>query len=110
MTKANKTMWELLVPTVFPDTKKPIKTKYHRVWDEKVRDVAGGMTILRPAKGHWISPKGEIYTERMIPVKILATREDIEKIIDFTIEYYRQEAVLAYKISDEYIMRHKNEN
>ena len=45
----------------------------------------------------------------MIPCRIICTKEQIIKIIDFTIQHYDQEAVLAFKISDDVIMRHKNE-
>ncbi len=110
-------MWEILVPTVrrvasAPSKTgeprpagKPYTTRYHRVWDAKVRAITGGLTILTPAKGQWISPEGELYQERMIPVRIAATRSQIDKIIDLTMEYYDQLAVLCYKVSDEVIIR-----
>lgn len=82
--------------------------KYHRVWDEKVRAISGGLTILAPAKGQWVSPTGELYAERMIPARIIATREQIEQIIDMTMRYYDQLAVLCYKVSDEVILKHRN--
>lgn len=103
-----KGLWEILVPTIFNDGK-PIRTRYHRVWDTKVREISGGLTILTPAKGQWISKDGELYKERMIPVRILCTREEIEKIVDLTMVYYDQKAILAYKISDEYILKHRSE-
>ncbi len=102
-------LWEILVPTVRPNGK-PISTRFHKVWDEKVHAISGGMTVLTPTKGQWISPDGELFIERMIPVRIVATREEIELIIDLTIVYYEQQAILAYKISDEVILRYKNEN
>lgn len=83
-------------------------TRYHRVWDEKVRAITGGLTILTPAKGQWVSPDGELYQERMIPVRIVATRNQIEQIIDLTLKYYDQLAVLCYKLSDEVILRHRS--
>lgn len=45
----------------------------------------------------------------MIPVRIIASREEIDQIVDFTIDYYEQQAVLAYKVSDEVILKHKEE-
>lgn len=42
-----------------------------------------------------------------MPVRIMCTREEIEKIIDMTMIYYDQLAVLAYKISEECILKHK---
>lgn len=82
------------------------KTRYHRVWDEKVRAITGGLTILTPAKGQWVSPEGELFVERMIPVRIVASREEIEQVIDMTITYYDQLAVLCYKVSDEVILKY----
>ena len=123
-------MWEILVPTEKrikskrPDPadgygddyaealedwqrRNSYTTRYHRVWDAKVREITGGLTILTPAKGQWVAPDGVLYAERMIPVRIVATREQIDKIIDFTITYYDQLAVLCYKISDEVIIRNR---
>jgi hypothetical protein len=82
-------------------------TRYHRVWDEKVRAITGGLTILTPAKGQWVSPDGKLFIERMIPVRIVATRDQIEQIIEMTMVYYDQLAVLCAKVSDEVIIRHR---
>lgn len=101
-------MWEILVPTVRRTGGKPYTTRYHRVWDAKVREITGGLTILTPAKGQWVSPDGELFVERMIPVRIAATREQIDQIMDLTISYYDQLAVLCYKVSDEVIFKHKS--
>lgn len=98
-------MWEILVPCKFEDTQKPVRTKHHRKWDEYVRTISGGLTILMPAKGQWIH-KERLYTDRVIPVRVICTQSEIEKIIDFTITHYRQIAVLAYRISDKVILKH----
>ena len=99
-------MWEILVPTISNDGI-PFKTKYHRIWDEKVKAISGGLTILTPTKGKWVSPCGTEFHERMIPVRIICSREEIEQIIDITMKFYNQEAILAYKISDEVILKHR---
>jgi len=106
--KEEKGIWEILVPTA-SNAGKPYRTRYHRVWDAKVRKITGGLTILTPAKGQWISPDGGLYAERMIPVRIICTRKEIEKIVTLTMKYYDQLAILAYKISGEYILKHKDE-
>lgn len=108
--KDARRLWEILVPTVRPNTDgtKFFKTRYHRVWDEKVRAISGGMTILNPVKGQWVSPAGELFRERMIPVRIVATREEIEKVIDLALEHYEQEAIMAYEISSEVILKFRN--
>lgn len=101
-------MWEILVPTerrVSPG--RFYTTRYHRVWDTKVRTITGGLTILTPAKGQWVSPDGELFSERMIPVRIMGTREQIETIIDMTMEYYDQLAIMCYRVSDEVILKYR---
>lgn len=103
---SDKYMWEILVPTK-SNIGVPFRTRYHRVWDEKVRKISGGLTILQPAKGQWINKENSIFIERMIPVRIIATREDIDKIIDLTIEHYNQEAVLCYRVADLFILKNR---
>lgn len=105
-------MWEILVPTTRRADGKPIRTRFHRVWDAKVYAITGGMTILQPAKGKWISPAGRLFDERMIPVRIMCTREQIDDIVHMTAKYYDQIAVLAYKLSSDtiyYINEEANE-
>ena len=103
-----RNMWEILVPTIRNDGT-PIKTKYHKGWDEKVKSISGGLTILTPTKGKWVAPCGTEFVERMIPVRVIATRKEIESIIDMTMEYYDQLAILAYKISNEVILKQRND-
>lgn len=93
-------LWEVLVPTVRNDGR-PIRTRYHRVWDEKVKDLAGGLTVVKPVLGTWVSDEGEEYKERMIPVRIMCDRATIMKIAELAKTYYDQEAIMVYKISDE---------
>lgn len=103
-------LWEILVPTVRRVDGKPYRTRFHRVWDAKVRALTGGLTILHPTIGQWISPSGGLFRERMIPVRIACSRAQIEEIIDFTLVYYDQLAVMAHKVSDEVIIKHNKEN
>ena len=105
---AKKCLWEILVPTMRNDGR-PIRTRFHKVWDTKVREISGGLTIMPVAKGQWLF-KDELFQERMIPVRIIATRIQMDVIIDMTLNYYEQLAVLAYKVSEEVILRHANGN
>lgn len=98
-------LWEILVPTISRTTGKPYRTRYHRVWDSKVRSIAGGLTIFHPVIGQWVSPDGELFTERMIPVRIACTEEQIRAIMDLTAKFYDQLAVMAYKISTQCIIK-----
>ena len=99
-------MWEILVPA---SNNKDLGFTYehHKAWDAFVRSVTGGVTIMKTAKGEWVSPTGKLYKDRMIPCRIICTEEQISEIIDFTIDHYKQEAVLAYKISNDVILRYK---
>lgn len=97
-------LWEILVPTVSNEGI-PYRTRYHRVWDSKVRVITGGLTILPPNKGQWVSPSGVLFIERMIPVRIACTEIQIKKIMDMTASYYKQEAIMAYKISQHVIIK-----
>jgi hypothetical protein len=96
-----KALYEVLVPTIYGDTKKPIRTKHHKNWDRVVRNITGGLTVLKPGKGQWLF-KNELFEERVIPVRIFCTQKQIEKIVNFTLDHYRQIAVMYYIISQDY--------
>lgn len=106
-------LYEILVPTVYrletkkDGTPKYYKTRFHKTWDAKVRAITGGLTIMPPAKGQWVSPDNELFLERVIPVRIVATREQMDEIVDLTMIMYDQLAILAYRISDEVILKHR---
>lgn len=98
----NTPLWEILVPTQGNDGT-PFTTRHHRQWDTFVKNLAGGMTLVRPVRGSWVHESAE-HTERMIPVRIMCTREQIEKICKETARHYDQIAVLASLVSAENIM------
>ena len=100
-------MWEILVPASNNKDQK-FTYEHHKVWDAFVKQITDGVTIMKTAKGEWVSPIGRLHIDRMIPCRIICNEKQIIKIIDFTIEHYDQEAILAYKVSDNVIMRHKN--
>ena len=95
-----KSIWELLVPTVNNEGK-PFKTRFHKVWDARVRELVGGLTIMQPnIKGEWLSPDGEIFAERMIPVRLYCTEKQMIIIAGYTKGLYEQEAIMYYEISN----------
>lgn len=93
-------LWEILVPTQSNEGK-PFKLRYHRVWDKKIQKIAGGLTVLQPTRGKWVSSSGDIFHERMIPVRVACSDEQINAIADMTALHYNQQVVMFYKISDE---------
>jgi hypothetical protein len=92
-------LWEILVPKL-DDNGDDIGVPTHNVWDSLVRKITGGLTIHRSAKGNWISPKGELVIERMIPVRIACNEETMHEIGEMTKQFYRQDAVMYYRVSD----------
>jgi len=99
-------LWEILVPAS-GNNDKEFTYEHHKAWDAFVKELTGGVTIMKTAKGQWVSPHGQLYVDRMIPCRIICTKEQINKIVDFTIKHYDQEAVLAYKISSVAILKHR---
>lgn len=91
-------LWEILVPAHDNDNDK-FSLTYHQKWDQHVRSLCGGVTILKSAKGQWVSPDGELFHDKMIPVRIMCNEDIIEEIIQFTLNHYEQKAVMAYEIS-----------
>jgi hypothetical protein len=102
-------LYEILVPTMRRKDDKPIKLRYHRVWDAKVRDISGGLTVMPPAKGQWLCNEGNLFAERMIPVRFIATPEQANRIIDMTMLYYDQLAIMCYVVSTEVILRYRDD-
>ncbi len=105
-----KKLWEILVPTKmkFGGNVKPqvIAEKFHKAWDGKVRKIAGGLTAMRSAKGHWVSPDGELFVEKMIPVRIYCSYDEIHLISDMTAKHYKQQSIMFYLISTEVVIKH----
>ena len=102
-----KILWEVLIPR-YSNEGKEYSVKHHHAWDNIVRKVAGGITILRTTKGHWVNPDGRVFVEEMIPVRIYCTEKQIDEIIDQTLEYYNQEAVFTYQISSRVKIKTRN--
>jgi len=103
-----KPLWEILVP--YKMGRKNVQVPYHREWDEKVMAISGGMTLMKVAKGSWVSPTTDkTHKELMIPVRIACSEEQIREIMKMTIVHYKQEAVFCTLISEKTIIMHADE-
>ena len=103
-------LWEILVPVKdWYDI--PFTLEHHRKWDNMVCSLCGGLNLQKTINGKWFNKPGfneaVFVEEQMIPVRIACDKEQLEQIIEFTIKHYSQEAVMAYKISDEVIIQEK---
>lgn len=102
-------LWEILVPAS-DNTDKEFSYEHHKAWDAFVKNITGGLTVMKTAKGQWVSPRtGVEYLDRIIPCRIACSEEQINEIIAFTLKHYDQEAVMAYRISTKVIIKHKEE-
>lgn len=102
----NLQLWEILVP--YAMGRKNVQVPYHRIWDSKVMEIAGGMTLMKVSKGSWISSKtNKTHRELMIPVRIACSEEQIKQIAEFTITHYNQEAVFVSLISEKTMIIHR---
>lgn len=97
-------LWEILVPTT-SNSGKPFSVHHHRLWDQMVERLAGGLTLIQPVRGTWVDPTtNETFVERMIPVRIMCTREQIIEICKETARFYDQRAVLASLVADQSVL------
>lgn len=87
-----------MVPCQYNDGK-PVRTRHHQEWDKYVRKFTGGLTVYQPAVGQWVH-KDQVYHERMIPVRIACTENQLRLIARFTMRHYKQLAVFAYVVSE----------
>lgn len=102
----NLGMWEILVPATKDGVE--FSLEHHKLWDAEVKKYSKGLTILKSAKGEWIHPvTNELVIDVMIPVRIICTDDDLIHLVDFTIDHYNQEAVMAYEISKIVIVRQR---
>jgi hypothetical protein len=98
-------LWEILVPAFTNDGVK-IQVPFHKEWDERVRKLAGGLTIMKTGIGNWINGN-ELYIERTIPIRIYCTKNQIDVIADITASHYGQKSIMYYALSDDvYIKRY----
>jgi len=105
--KKEDKMWEIFVPA--SGNEQPFSYDHHKKWDAYVKSLAGGLTIMKTAKGEWIDDSQEkLYRDKVIPVRVKCSKKIIKKIIKFTITHYNQEAVLAYKVSDKVMLIRKS--
>lgn len=91
-------LYEILVP-ITDNKGTQIPDWFHHQWDAEVHRIAGGLTILTPIKGQWISTDNRLFIERVLPVRIACTEEQINLIADFTANRYNQKSVMFYEVS-----------
>lgn len=93
-------MWEVFVPMTNNNGEK-FTVEYHREWDKKVRDISGGLTILKlVAKGQWVNEEGDLEHDKIIPVRVACTPMEFAQILEITCEHYSQDMVMGFKYGE----------
>lgn len=99
MKEVESQLWEVLVPVADNDGTE-FSIEHHRAWDENVRDITGGLTIMRTARGQWQDSEGNLFAEKVIPVRVACDEDKVRQIMYLTLGHYGQLAVMAYQVSD----------
>ena len=100
-------LYEILVPTKYGDTQKPISTKHHKEWDKRVRTLTGGLTILTPAKGQFVY-ENSLLKERIIPVRIMCEESIMQQIVQLTINTIaRRQSCSSYSLREPILLMQK---
>ncbi len=91
-------LYEILLPAAAPPAR-------HRAWEKHVASLAGGVS-LPPGqiRGRWKGKGDSLTRERQIPVRVACLRSELSRILRFTARHYRQEEVMAYRISDQVVV------
>jgi len=105
----DKSLWEIMIPKNI-DKHTIFHVSCHREWSNYVENITNGMVFFSSLDRRWISPKETSpYFDNKIPVRIFCNKEQIKKIISFTMKHYDQNHVIAYKLSDSIILDHNEE-
>lgn len=106
MEESQKAVWTIMVPCNYNDGK-PVRTRHHREWDRQVQLITHGMTIGSPSIGKWKNKNDSVeYRDRVIPVMLIATAEEMKKISKITANHYKQIAVMYFKTSSEVVVEY----
>ena len=93
-----KELWEIYVPTIAADGQ-DIPLPHHYAWDAQVRQITGGLTLLHTVKGQWRNASDACVHEQMIPVRIMATQDEMLQIAQMTGQHYQQTAIFMFRVS-----------
>ena len=100
-------LYEILIPLY---TNKGIAFEKEVVEDFflKVSDLLGGITILGEAAivvGAWRGKDGTLFTDSSIPIRVaVSVPQELREVLALARTTFDQEAIFAFKISDEVII------
>jgi hypothetical protein len=103
MSEIITSLWEVLVP-VKANSGEDFTVQHHQQWDDRVRAITGGLTIMRTAKGQWVAEDGVLFSEKVIPVRVACDELQAREVMQLTMAHYGQLAVMAYEVSSRAII------
>jgi len=96
-------LWEILVP-VANNQKVPFSDDHHEAFRRILRQLPGnnGTTTRPVGDGDWVDgDTGELFAEKMIPIRFRACRADAERMAAHARKFYDQIEVMAYRLAPE---------
>jgi hypothetical protein len=95
-------LYEILIPTT-DNNNNLFDKNFHQEWDKVITERIGGLTLTKTEyKGKW-----QDQTENMIPVRIACWLNQIDDILEFTAQHYKQKSIMIYEISPNVIIYQK---
>jgi hypothetical protein len=94
-------LWEILIP-VASNEGIPFPEDHHEAFRRILRALPGnnGTTSRPPGDGDWKDKDtGNVYAEKMIPIRFRACRADAERMAVHAGRFYNQIEVMAYRIA-----------
>lgn len=103
-------LWEIFIPknnnknTIF-------QVSHHREWNKKITnetDVILLSSSTTPTKT-LDPPLGQsFFSEEMILIRVCCTKEEFDKILNITIEHYDRKEIIAFKLSENMLIKKRN--
>jgi len=97
-------MWEFLLPMINVARHRITFTEYLE-WGNEVKKITTGLVLLPFENASWCDSDGVLFKDGMVPVRVTCNKEHVQDIIELTLTYYQQPAIMAYKISDTCVVR-----
>lgn len=97
-------LWNIFVP-VSANSGKRFSTRFHQEWDNKIIAHTGGLTFFPVVNGVYCRNEGGLQREDLIQVQVACEKRIIPTLIKLTKEHYRQQSVMAYRVSDRVIIQ-----
>jgi len=101
-----KCLWEIFIPK--NNNRETIyEVSHHREWNKKVTTETDVILLSSdPHKKKSCPTIGEsFFSEEMILLRVCCTPEEFDKILDITVQHYDRPEIIAFKLSENMIVK-----